>query len=225
MRSYGQFCAIARSLDLIGDRWTLLIVRELWLRPSRYTDLKAGLPGIATNLLAERLRELEAEGLVSKTDEPPPVATAIYRLTARGAALEPVLRELLQWGEPLMRSGQGEDAFCAHWLDGILAVAFASAHASTPLVFSVAVEGGAAEVIVRAGPDGVQVRRDVPADRAVEATVVGTPDELLALLRGDVDLDTLTTAGSPAALNRVRVLLDACRAGSGGAEDAVPGVA
>src|SRR5207245_1774744 len=82
MRSYGQFCGLAKSLDVIGDRWTLLIVRELLIRgPSRYTDLQYGLPGIATNLLAERLRDLEAEGIVTKEVAPPPVATTLFRLT------------------------------------------------------------------------------------------------------------------------------------------------
>src|ERR687885_1607076 len=84
-RGYGQYCAVAKALDLVGDRWTLLIVRELLLRgPCRYTDLRHGLPGIATNLLADRLRELERAGIISREDAPPPVATALFRLTPRG---------------------------------------------------------------------------------------------------------------------------------------------
>ena len=76
MRSYGQYCSVAKALDVIGDRWTLLIVRELLLRGAcRYTDLKNGLPGIATNLLADRLRELEAAGIVVREQAAPPVAT------------------------------------------------------------------------------------------------------------------------------------------------------
>ena len=76
MRSYDEYCAIAKSLDVVGDRWTLLIVRELALRgPSRYTDLRNGLPGIASNLLAERLRELEHAGVIAREDAPPPIAT------------------------------------------------------------------------------------------------------------------------------------------------------
>ena len=93
MRSYGQYCSIAKALDVVGDRWTLLIVRELLLQgPCRYTDLKNGLPGIATNLLSDRLRELEAAGLVSaartrRRPSPPPS----FPLTETGAELEPVL--------------------------------------------------------------------------------------------------------------------------------------
>ena len=88
MRSYGQYCALAKALDVLGDRWTLLIVRELMLAgPSRYTDLRNGLPGIATNLLSDRLRELEAAGVVAREQAPPPVATTLFSLTApRGGA-------------------------------------------------------------------------------------------------------------------------------------------
>jgi DNA-binding HxlR family transcriptional regulator len=207
VRSYGQFCAIARSLDVVGDRWTLLIVRELWLRPSRYTDLRAALPGIATNLLAERLRELEVEGLVSKTDEPPPIATSIYRLTERGTALVPVLRELLRWGTPLMRDGQGEDTFRPHWLVGILECVFDTVESAPPLVFSVAVSGEGPPVVVRAHDGGVDVERGAPAGTPVEATISGTPEELLAVFRGERGLDHLTTSGSRAALSRLRTLL------------------
>ena len=79
MRSYDEYCAVAKSLDVVGDRWTLLIVRELALQgPCRYTDLRNGLPGIATNLLADRLRELEHAGVVSREEAPPPIATTLF---------------------------------------------------------------------------------------------------------------------------------------------------
>src|SRR5690349_3555655 len=99
MKSYGQYCSVARALDLLGDRWTLLIVRELLLQgPSRFTELKTGLPGIATNLLSTRLKELEDADLVTRRDAPPPIATALYELTDSGLALEPVLQALGRWG-------------------------------------------------------------------------------------------------------------------------------
>jgi len=116
MRSYGQFCSVARGLDVIGDRWTLLIVRELLLRGAcRYTDLKNGLPGIATNLLADRIRELESAGLITREEAPPPVATTLVRLTEAGAALEPVVRALGSWGMRFMAEPQGGDEFRAEW--------------------------------------------------------------------------------------------------------------
>src|SRR5208282_4278869 len=109
MRSYGQYCSVAKALDVIGDRWSLLIVRELLLRePCRYTDLHRGLPGIATNLLADRLRELEQAGLLAREEAPPPVASTLYRLTGRGRELEGVLVALGRWGVPLMAEPAGE---------------------------------------------------------------------------------------------------------------------
>jgi DNA-binding HxlR family transcriptional regulator/putative sterol carrier protein len=116
MRSYGQFCSAARALDVVGDRWTLLIIRELLLQGAcRYTDLRNGLPGIATNLLADRIRELEAAGLVAREEAPPPVATTLVRLTEAGAELEPLIRTLSAWGIRFMAEPIGDDAFRAQW--------------------------------------------------------------------------------------------------------------
>src|ERR687887_205150 len=86
-RSYDQWCAVARSLDLVGARWTLLIVRDLLIGPKRYKDILAGLPGIGTNLLAQRLRELEAHGLVERRTLPAPASATVYRLTEKGVRL------------------------------------------------------------------------------------------------------------------------------------------
>jgi DNA-binding HxlR family transcriptional regulator len=116
MRSYGQYCSVARALDVIGDRWTPLIIRELLLRGAcRYTDLKNGLPGIATNLLADRLRELEAAGLITREEAPPPVATTLVRLTEAGASLEPVIRALASWGIRFMAEPVADDEFRPQW--------------------------------------------------------------------------------------------------------------
>ena len=117
MRTYGQFCGIAKALDTIGDRWSLLIVRELLaLGPSRHTDLRNGLPSIASNLLVDRLRELESAGVVRRDWAPPPIATTLYSLTERGRALEPVLQELGRWGMPLLEDDPATDTFRTHWL-------------------------------------------------------------------------------------------------------------
>src|SRR4029453_589771 len=110
-------CAVARALDVVGDRWSLLIVRELLARgPSRYTDLRDGLPGIASNLLVERLRDLVDADIVAREYAPPPVAADLYRLTLRGEALEPVLYELGRWGGPLLGKRKPNDEFHPHWL-------------------------------------------------------------------------------------------------------------
>src|SRR5215468_2376469 len=116
MRSYGQYCSVAKALDVVGDRWTLLIVRELILQgPCRYTDLKDALPGIATNLLAERLRELEAAGLIWREDAAPPVATTLFHLTEAGTELEPALAALGAWGIRYMAEPADHDEFRSHW--------------------------------------------------------------------------------------------------------------
>jgi DNA-binding HxlR family transcriptional regulator len=118
MRTYGQYCAVAKALDVIGDRWTLLIVRELLISGAcRYTDLRNGLPGIATNLLADRLRELEQAGIISREEAPPPVATTLFTLTSRGAELAPLISELVRWGSPLMEQGPAAgDVFRGQWM-------------------------------------------------------------------------------------------------------------
>lgn len=117
MRTYGQFCVLAKALDVIGDRWALLIVRELLVQGRcRYTDLRHGLPGIATNLLADRLRELEQSGVVRRESAPRPVSATLFSLTPRGEDLEPVVRALGRWGAPLLAQASPEDAFRIHWL-------------------------------------------------------------------------------------------------------------
>jgi DNA-binding HxlR family transcriptional regulator len=116
VRTYSQYCSVAKALDVVGDRWTLLIIRELLVQGAcRYTDLKDGLPGIATNLLADRLRELESAGLVWREEAAPPVATTLFRLTDAGAELEPVVRALGDWGIRYMADPAAGDEFRSHW--------------------------------------------------------------------------------------------------------------
>jgi DNA-binding HxlR family transcriptional regulator len=117
MRGYQQVCGIAKGLELVGDRWTLLIVRELLIREAcRYTDLRNGLPGIATNLLAHRLRDLESALIIYSEHASPPVAAAVYRLTDRGRALEPVINAIADWGRPLLAESDPDAVFQTHWI-------------------------------------------------------------------------------------------------------------
>ena len=109
MRSYGQRCALAKALEVVGDRWSLLIVRELLLGQERWSDLRDGLPGIAKNLLADRLRDLEAAGVLAHEGDR-------YVLTDRGRELEPALSALLVWGAPRMASGGEGEEFRPRWL-------------------------------------------------------------------------------------------------------------
>jgi len=114
VKRYHQYCPVAHSLDLIGDRWALLIVRELMLGQRRYTDLADALPGIGTNILAGRLRHLEGAGVVRRTKLPPPAAVTVYELTPDGRALDSVLRALAQWGGRTMGPPQPGDCWSTY---------------------------------------------------------------------------------------------------------------
>ncbi len=114
-RSYDQYCSAARALDAVGDRWTLLIVRELLAGPRRYTDLHADLPGVSTDVLASRLKDMERDGLASRRRLPPPGAAFVYELTPRGRDLLPVLQALGEWGEAELGEPRPTDAVRAHW--------------------------------------------------------------------------------------------------------------
>ncbi len=97
-RSYNQLCGLAYGLDMVGERWTILVIRELIAGPQRFTDLMNGLPGISTNLLTDRLKKLEQRGLIQRRTLPPPAASTVYELTAVGRGLEKMLLELGRWG-------------------------------------------------------------------------------------------------------------------------------
>jgi DNA-binding HxlR family transcriptional regulator len=125
MRSYGQYCGLARGLDVIGDRWVLLIVRELLNGPRRYGELLDGLPGVATNLLAERLRAMQADGLVIRT------AYHGYALTERGLGLREVVFAIGRWALPLGPIAEGE-TYRSHWIAHPVAALFPGADPSRP---------------------------------------------------------------------------------------------
>jgi DNA-binding HxlR family transcriptional regulator/putative sterol carrier protein len=120
VRSYRQFCPAARALDVVGERWSLLVVRELLFGPKRYTDLQDGLPGIGPNVLAARLRRLEDAGLVRRRRLAPPAASTVYELTELGSELRPILDGLFQWGLQLLSRPRAGDAVKAsYWLPAI----------------------------------------------------------------------------------------------------------
>ena len=114
-RSYGQYCGLARALDVVGDRWNLLIVRQLLMAPARYRELLDGLPGVATNLLADRLRDLETAGVIERRLAEEGNAI-VYALTPWGAELREPVEGLIRWSTPLMTRGPGGDHFRAEWL-------------------------------------------------------------------------------------------------------------
>jgi DNA-binding HxlR family transcriptional regulator len=115
-RRYHQHCALAKSLDVLGDRWTLLVVRDLLDGPQRYVDLHAGLMTIPTDTLAARLKHLEQHGVVTRRQLPPPADRAVYELTDSGRALEPVIDAFARWGRPLVEQRAPDDAVRPQWL-------------------------------------------------------------------------------------------------------------
>jgi DNA-binding HxlR family transcriptional regulator len=114
-RSYNQYCAVARALDIVGERWTLLVVRELLTGPKRFKDLLEGLPGIGTNLLAARLKDLEGYGVVHRTTLPPPAGSKVYELTELGSSLELVVAALGRWGLEFLGAPDQEDDLRPVW--------------------------------------------------------------------------------------------------------------
>jgi DNA-binding HxlR family transcriptional regulator len=115
-KRYDQYCPVAHALGLVGERWALLIVLELIRGPKRYTDLVDHLPGIGTNILASRLRDLEAGGIVAKRRLPPPAASRVYELTDYGRELRPVIRELALWGARSLGPPTDDDELFPGWL-------------------------------------------------------------------------------------------------------------
>jgi len=115
-KHYDQYCPIAHALDLIGERWSLLVIRELMHGPKRYTDLAEHLPGIGTNILAGRLRDLEQAGIVAKRKLPPPAASRVYELTDYGQALKPAMRELALWGARSLGPPEETEELFPGWL-------------------------------------------------------------------------------------------------------------
>ncbi|HEX3977979.1 MAG TPA: helix-turn-helix domain-containing protein [Solirubrobacteraceae bacterium] len=220
MRSYDEYCALAKSLDVIGDRWTLLIVRELELRGAcRYTDLRNGLPGIATNLLADRLRELEHEGVVAREEAPPPIATTLFRLTPRGTELRPVLESLVRWGMPFMTEENAGDAVRSHWLAWAIELILTDRRPDAAPV-TIELRAGDQPFVLETR-DGKVVTRVGPAgDAGADATITGEPRPVMGLLLGILGVREAKAAGVSYVGDRAildRIGADPALAGAAGA--------
>jgi len=201
-KPYDQYCPIAHALDMVGERWSLLIVRELLHGPKRYTDLSANLPGIGTNILAARLKMLEGCGIVAKHRLPPPAASQVYELTPYGAALKPIMRELALWGLSSLGPPKADEEMFPGWLGNALDVVFAPVAPDGSFEFRIA--GEVASVV------GGEVHEGPAAepDAVVEGDAAG-----LYHLFVDGEWQDVTVTGDRALLER---LLDAAATASGG---------
>jgi len=193
MRSYGQYCGLAKALDVIGDRWALLIVRELLIcGSSRYTDLLEGLPGIATNLLADRLRALEQSGVITREEAPPPVATTLFRLTSRGEELEPILYQLGRWGAPLLARAPKSDAFRTRWF-ALPVRHWLRDHTPDRPPMTMEIRAGNQPLAVEIANGAVRTRPG--AVTRPDAVIAGTHQLVAAVLAGQLDLAQARAAG------------------------------
>ncbi|MGW0818676.1 winged helix-turn-helix transcriptional regulator [Streptomyces viridiviolaceus] len=184
-RSYDQYCSAARALDTVGDRWTLLIVRELLAGPRRYTDLHADLPGVSTDVLASRLKDMERDGLTTRRRLPPPGAAYVYELTERGRGLLPVLEALGAWGAGELGERRPTDAVRAHWFALPLLRALREAGVREGLV-EVRLEEGDCHLYV--GADSGPVYGEGPAPEEPDARLVLDAGTCAAVSRGELGL-------------------------------------
>ncbi|MFC0622856.1 winged helix-turn-helix transcriptional regulator [Kribbella deserti] len=187
-RSYRQFCGLARALDVVGDRWNLLIVRELLPGPQRYNELKASLVGIATNLLAERLRSLEENGIVERQLGDTGVR---YALTPWGAELREPMEALGRWGAPLLASGRGDDSFQPRWLVLALPGLLRGVTAAPAVEVGFEVEG----VLLVVHVDENGPRADAQPDRRPDTILTAAADVVVGLAAGALTVDQAVAAG------------------------------
>jgi DNA-binding HxlR family transcriptional regulator len=198
-RSYNQHCGIARALDLVGERWALLVLRELVLGPQRFTDLREGLPGIATNVLSQRLRQLERDGIVTRRRLPPPAASTVYELTDYGQDLVPIMLDLGRWGARSMGPREPEQTRRGRWF-AVAMKAFHDPKAAADVKAIVAVDLGDAQVTLRLDRGQLEV---VPGlDDEAELSITADSDTLVAYLSGAVD--AVDAEGNRELLERLR---------------------
>ncbi|MFN0155377.1 MAG: winged helix-turn-helix transcriptional regulator [Gaiella sp.] len=207
-KRYDQYCPVAHALELVGERWSLLIVLELLGGPKRYTDLAANLPGIGTNILADRLKELERGEVLLKRRLPPPAASQVYELTDYGSALKPMIRELTLWGLRTLGPPQETDELPPGWLANALDTVFAPVAPPGRIEFRVGGEVAAlvdgavldgpidrADVVVETDPTGFYF---MFVERRLDGVHVDGDAEVLEQL---LDAAAPRTLGSPAPIS------------------------
>lgn len=219
---YAQFCPLARVAEIIGERWTLLIFRELFVGPQRFSDFRRRLPGVSASVLSQRLRRLEADGLVRRASLPPPGRADIVELTELGAGFGDALRELTRFGLRFLGPPEATDHIEPSWLG--LGLAAVARRTNTPAHrFVVSIPDGADEVVlwVRGGRRGVAIDALAAGARpASEATVRGAPLNIYAFASGALSVDAavaseaLELEGDLEALAQFHQLFDLSQVGS-----------
>jgi DNA-binding HxlR family transcriptional regulator/putative sterol carrier protein len=197
-RSYGQYCTVARALDVVGERWTLLLVRELSTGPKRFKDLLGGLSGIGTNLLTNRLKRLEADGIVRRATLPPPAGSNVYELTELGRSLELVIVALSRWGARLLDAPPREDddlraGWAAVAMRSAIGEGAAGGRSST---YEFRIDGEAFHVRVRDGEEGERVEASQGPAPDPDLVVVGDAESFLAVASGRLSPEEAVRSGA-----------------------------
>jgi len=191
-RGYGQFCGVARALDVVGGRWALLVVRDLLTGPKRFGELQEGLPGIPTNVLTSRLRELEEAGIVQRQVQDRPGGGVVYALTEYGLELEGVVLQLGFWGAKGLRGPQKGDFISMDSLALALRGAFHPENArGTRRMYELRIGGKSLRIAVKGG------KASIPASSSQEPDVVieTAPGVMSELLTGSTDIDAEISSG------------------------------
>ena len=180
-RSYNQYCGVARALDLVGERWALLIVRELVLGPKRFTDLREGLPGVATNVLSNRLRQLERDGIVGRRRLPPPAPAQVYELTEYGRELVPIMLALGRWGASTMGPRTTAQSIRSEWL-AVALKAFFDSESARGLSAAIGLDLDGARFTIQVDDGRLEI---TPGDgMPVDLSIVSDAELLIQFLGG-----------------------------------------
>jgi len=199
MKRYGHYCGLARALDVVGERWSLLVVRELLEGPRRYGELLRGLPGIATNLLVERLRSLQADGVVERLDD------GRYALTPWGEDLHEAVYALGRWAGPLMAKPRGNDHFRPSWMRHMVIARFEGVDPKrTDVIVELRCDDEPVTLISSAG----RVHLVPGTSRSPDVVLAGAPEPVVGLLLGRIDRSEAEQQGVDASgdLRRLRGL-------------------
>jgi DNA-binding HxlR family transcriptional regulator len=208
---YNQFCALARAAEIIGERWTLLIIRELLLSPMRFGDLGARLDGISPALLTARLDALVEHGIVQRTTLPAPFKAQVYELTETGRAVQPAIRELIRWGGRFLFPMHEDDKFEPDW--ALLALEAIARRTPSPVCrigLLVPHRERPASFMVEGGPEGTRITKGEPSGALIEARF----DVVLQILARQVPLDVAVASrkarieGSTRTLRKLPELFD-----------------
>jgi DNA-binding HxlR family transcriptional regulator len=191
-RSYNQYCALARGLDILGERWTLLLIRELMIEPKRYKDLLEGLHGIGTNLLAARLKDLESAKIIERASLPSPYKSIVYQLTGLGRQLEPVVLTITKWGFNFLDKKKPQELSRTEWDLVALKAAFHPEKAANMTGnYEINLDGTYFDIIINKGTIDINLGRAVNP----KSKLITSGKSLLSLSKGSVTLENLLASG------------------------------